>query len=264
MATSARVTEGAVDRAALEQNVKAMYHRVAEEPHEEFHFATGRPLAEELGYPVELLDRIPAAALESFAGVGHPLELADIGPGDAVLDLGSGSGTDTFVAALQAGPEGRVVGLDMTEAQRTKAERLATEAGFTTVSFHPGYIEELPFPDASFDVVISNGVINLSADKERVFAEVARVLRPGGRLAIADIVSEKQLPETVKCDATLWAACIGGAMQQDRYQEAITEAGLQVTVVQPNSQYRFLTEAADGASRNFGVRSISLAATKAR
>lgn len=262
MATSTQSIEGAVDRDALENGVKEMYRQVAEDPHGDFHFAMGRPLAEELGYPPSDLDRIPADALASFAGVGNPLELAEIKPGDRVLDLGSGSGTDTFLAALKAGPEGRVTGLDMTEAQRTKAERLSAEAGFTTVSFHPGYIEELPFADAAFDIVISNGVINLSAEKDRVFAEVARVLRPGGRLSISDIVTEKQLPEKVKCDATLWAACIGGAMRQDLYQDPIASAGMEITVMQHNSQYRFLTDAADGASRTYGVRSISLAATK--
>lgn len=264
MTTTAATIEGAVDRTALEQKVKEMYRRVAQEPRAEFHFATGRPLAEELGYAPEELDRIPAAALESFAGVGNPLELAEIAPGDVVLDLGSGSGTDTFIAALRAGPGGRVLGLDMTEEQRTKAERLAGEAGFDTVSFHAGYIEQPPFADASCDVVISNGVINLSADKERVFAEAARVLRPGGRLAISDIVTEEQLPEQVKCDATLWAACIGGAMRQDLYQDAITAAGLEITVMRRNAQYRFLTEAAENAGRSYGVGSVSLVATKSR
>lgn len=262
MSTAARIREDAVDREALEQNVKEMYRQVAEHPDGEFHFEMGRPLAERLGYPATDLDRIPAEALASFAGVGNPLELAGIEPGHRVLDLGSGSGTDTFIAALRAGPEGRIQGLDMTEAQRTKAERLAREAGFTTVSFHAGYIEELPFADAIFDVVISNGVINLSADKERVFTETARVLRPGGRLSISDIVSEKQLPEQVKCDATLWAACIGGAMRQDLYQEAIEAAGMEITTMRHNTEYGFLTDAAAKACRTYGVKSISLVATR--
>lgn len=262
MSTTARITESTVDRDALEHNVKEMYRLVAENPDGDFHFEMGRPLAERLGYPPEDLDRIPAEALASFAGVGNPLEQARIDNGETVLDLGSGSGTDTFLAALQAGSGGRVQGLDMTEAQRTKAERLAARAGFTTVSFHPGYIEELPFADATFDVVISNGVINLSADKERVFAEAARVLRPGGRLSISDIVSEKQLPEKVKCDATLWAACIGGAMRQDLYQNVIEAAGMRITTMRHNTEYGFLTEAAAGACNAYGVKSISLVATR--
>ncbi|MCG6658931.1 methyltransferase domain-containing protein [Halomonas campisalis] len=251
-----------VDQESLRQKVKEMYRRVAKEPEGDFHFAMGRPLAEELGYPPADLDRIPRQALESFAGVGHFLALANIQPGETVLDLGSGSGTDAFLAALYTGPEGRVLGLDMTDEQRDKAQRLARDAGFTNITFHAGYIEEPPFDDASVDVVISNGVINLSAQKDRVFAEIARVLKPGGRLALSDIVTESQLPEKVKCDATLWAACIGGAMQQDDYQRGIRAAGLRVERVQDNPQYRFLTEAAQGASRAYGVKSLSLLATK--
>lgn len=262
MSTAARIREDAVDREALEHNVKEMYRQVAEHPEGDFHFEMGRPLAERLGYRPEDLDRIPPAALASFAGVGNPLDLAEIRSGERVLDLGSGSGTDSFIAALQAGPEGRVQGLDMTEAQRSKAERLAAEAGFTTVSFHSGYIEEPPFADADFDVIISNGVINLSANKESVFAAAARVLRPGGRLSISDIVSEKQLPEKVKCDATLWAACIGGAMREDLYQQAIEAAGMEITVMRHNTEYGFLTDAAANASNAYGVKSISLVATR--
>ena len=261
-ATTAIRESGLVNQEALRQKVKDMYRRVAKEPEGDFHFAMGRPLAEQLGYPPADLDRIPRQALESFAGVGYFLGLADIRPGETVLDLGSGSGTDAFLAALYTAPEGHVLGLDMTDEQRAKAQRLAEEAWFTNISFHAGYIEETPFEDASVDVVISNGVINLSAEKDRVFAEIARVLRPGGRLALSDIVTESQLPEKVKCDATLWAACIGGAMQQDDYSGGITAAGLRVETVQDNPQYRFLTEAAQGASRAYGVKSINLLATK--
>lgn len=262
MAIQAIKSDSQVDRSALESKVKDMYRQVAEQPHADFHFATGRPLAEELGYSPTDLDRIPSEAVDSFAGVGNPLNLADIQSGDTVLDLGSGSGMDSFLAALKAGPGGRVLGLDMTEAQRLKAERLAAQSGFETVSFHAGYIEDVPFDTDSIDVVISNGVINLSAEKRRVFAEVQRVLRKGGKLSISDIVTEQWLPETVKSDATLWAACIGGAIQQDDYQEAIRAAGLKVTTLWPNKQYGFLTQAAKNASRNFGVKSISLLAVK--
>ena len=260
--TTAIREAGLVDQDALRQQVQEMYRRVAKDPQGDFHFAMGRPLAEELGYPPADLDRIPPQALESFAGVGHFLALANIQPGERVLDLGSGSGTDAFLAALYTGPQGHVLGLDMTDEQRDKAQRLAGAAGVSNLSFHAGYIEAPPFDDASIDVVISNGVINLSAEKDRVFAEVARVLRPGGRLALSDIVTERHLPEKVKCDATLWAACIGGAMQQDDYRSAINAAGLRVEKVQDNPQYRFLTDAALGASRTFGVKSISLLAIK--
>ena len=262
MQMSATRTDEAVDREALEHKVKEMYRRVAEEPDGDFHFEMGRKLAERLGYPPADLDRIPAQAVDSFAGVGYYMDLADIRPGDVVLDLGSGSGMDTFIAALKTGPRGRVLGLDMTEAQREKARRLAKAAGIVNVSFHEGYIEEPPFDDESVDVIISNGVINLSADKGRVFAAAARLLKPGGRLALSDIVTEKPLPEVVKCDATLWAACIGGALQEDDYRTAIMEGGLDVAKVRENPQYVFLTDSAHGASKTWGVKSISLLATR--
>lgn len=246
----------------LETKVKDMYRQVAQNPHGEFHFEMGRALAERLGYEPADLDRIPAAAIESFAGVGYYFHLADVQPGESVVDLGSGSGTDTFVAALKAGNSGKVVGVDMTDDQREKAERLRDEAGFNNVTYLKGYIEELPLEDASFDVVISNGVINLSADKPSVFREVVRVLKPGGRLALSDIVTEVQLPDGITCNATLWAACIGGAMQQDDYRAVIEAAGLRVEQKQDNPQYLFVSDNALGATKKYGVKSISLLAVK--
>jgi arsenite methyltransferase len=246
-----------LDKTELEQRVRRMYEEVALEPEHEFHFETGRALAERLGYPTADLDRIPAGALDSFAGVGYFLDLAAIDPQDTVLDLGSGSGTDSFVAALRAE---RVVGVDMTDAQLDKARQLATEGGFDSVEFRQGYIEQPRVEDASFDWVISNGVINLSPDKPAVFAAAARALRPGGRLALADIVSERQLPDGVTCDASLWAACIGGAMQRDLYREAIETAGFEVDVWRENVEYRFVSERADNATQKYGVTSISLLA----
>ncbi len=248
-----------LDRTELEDRVKRMYEEVALEPEREFHFETGRPLAERLGYPPADLDRIPAGALDSFAGVGYFLDLADVGPADAVLDLGSGSGTDSFVAALRAE---RVVGVDMTAAQLEKARGLAAAGGFANTQFLSGHIEEPPVEDGSVDQVISNGVINLSPDKPAVFAAAARVLRPGGRLALADIVSAKQLPEGVTCDAALWAACIGGAMQADRYREAIAGAGLEIVSWRENTAYGFVSERAGNATRKYGVTSISLLAVR--
>ena len=256
------VTTGRLDTAELEERVKRMYEEVAVEPDHEFHFETGRPLAERLGYPAGDLDRIPAAAIESFAGVGYFLDLAAISAGEAVLDLGSGSGTDSFMAALETGADGRVVGVDMTEAQLAKGRRLAEEGGFGQVEFRAGYIETPPVDEAGFDCVISNGVINLSPDKPAVFAAAARALRPGGRLALADIVSETPLPEGVTCDAALWAACIGGAMQRDGYREAIGAAGFEIEAWRENSGYRFVSERAANATRKYGVTSISLLARR--
>ena len=217
-----------VDAFELEQKVKKMYSDVALNPKGEYHFEMGRELAEKLGYEKNDLDRIPAAAIDSFAGVGYYFDMANLKEGEDVLDLGSGSGMDVFVAALKVGDAGHVSGADMTDEQLKKSEQLRKENKFETVSFLKTYIEKLPFEDASFDVVISNGVINLCPDKEKVFAEVARVLKPKGRMAIADIVSEKQLAENVVCNSTLWAACIGGAAQEDDYRSAIENAGMEI------------------------------------
>jgi len=253
-----------VDVESLESQVKDMYTKVAQAPHAKYHFEMGRGLTERLGYPVDDLDRIPAEAIDSFAGVGYFFHLADLQPGETVVDLGSGSGTDTFVAALKVGEAGRVIGIDMTDAQLEKAADLRDREGFSAVEYRKGYIESLPLEDGSVDAIISNGVINLSADKPAVFREAARVLRPGGRLAIADIVTESLLPETVSCNADLWAACIGGAMQVDEYCAAIEAAGLKVTAMQHNDQYGFISDSAAGATRKWGVRSISLLAVKER
>lgn len=251
-----------VDAAELEQKVKKMYSDVALNPKGDYHFEMGRGLAEKLGYEKSDLDRIPAAAIDSFAGVGYYFDMANLKEGDQVLDLGSGSGMDVFIAALKVGSAGHVSGADMTDEQLKKSEQLRRENKFETVSFHKTYIEKLPFADESFDVVISNGVINLCPDKEKVFAEVARVLKPKGRMVIADIVTEKQLPENVVCNSTLWAACIGGAAQQDDYRNAVEKAGMEILIVRNNDAYRFISKSAQGASKDYGVKSVSLIAEK--
>ena len=191
----------AVDTHELETKVKTMYRNVAEEPEGDYHFELGRTLAERLGYPADVLDQVPDGAIESFAGVGYFFDLAELREGERVLDLGSGSGMDVFFAATQVGADGSVVGVDFTAEQLAKSRRLAGEQGFDQVEFREGRIEAAPADDESVDCVISNGVINLAPDKERVFAEAARVLRPGGRLAIADIVTEQQLKDSIVCDA---------------------------------------------------------------
>jgi len=251
-----------VNRADLETKVQAMYRDVAQNPHGEFHFEMGRTMAERLGYRPADLDRIPAEAIDSFAGVGYYFHFLDDMEGARVLDLGSGSGMDSFLASLIAGPTGTVIGLDMTDAQRAKAEALRQRHGVRNVTYVKGYIDAAPFEDGSFDVVVSNGVINLAVDKPQVFREIARLLRPGGRLALADIVTDVLLPETISCNTTLWAACIGGAWQVDRYRQAIEEAGLRIVADQVNDQYRFLSDNAQGATRKFGVKSVSLRADK--
>jgi arsenite methyltransferase len=250
------------DPKELELKVKAMYRSVAEEPHGDFHFEMGRIMAERLGYAPEDLDRVPKEAIESFAGVGYYFHLADLKPGEVVVDLGSGSGMDTFIAALRVGPRGKVTGVDMTDEQRAKAEKLRDRDDFLNVTYVKGYIEEAPMPDGVADVVISNGVINLATDKTKVFREAARLLKSGGRFAISDIVTEVQLPENIVCNSTLWAACIGGAAQQDNYRLMIEAAGLRLVKVEDNPQYQFISDNARGASKKFGVKSISLLAVK--
>jgi arsenite methyltransferase len=259
---SASTRRAAVDTEELETKVKDMYRHVAEEPHGEYHFEMGRPLAERLGYPAELLDRIPEGAIESFAGVGYFFDLADLKRGERVFDLGSGSGLDVFCAATQVGTEGAVVGVDFTAEQLEKARGLAEQAGFEQVELRNGRIEELPADADAFDCVISNGVINLSPEKERVFAEAHRVLKPGGRLAIADIVSEQQLKESIVCDADLWASCIGGAAQQDAYRSVIEAADFRIEQMRDN-RYEFISDRARDASAKYGVRSTSILAVAA-
>jgi arsenite methyltransferase len=255
-------TTTAFDSKELESKVKAMYRSVAENPHGDFHFEMGRAMAERLGYSPAELDRIPAESIESFAGVGYYFHMAELRPGDIVVDLGSGSGMDTFIAALKVDARGKVTGVDMTDEQRAKAQRLRDRDGFLNVTYLKGYIEDVPLPDRCADAVISNGVINLATDKSKVFREAARLLRTGGRLVVADIVTEVQLPDNIVRNATLWAACIGGAAQRDNYREIIDAAGLRVVRVEDNPQYQFISENAKGASEKFGVKSISLLAVK--
>ena len=251
-----------VDAVDLERRVKDMYTQVALDPHGQFHFEMGRAMARRLGYTDAELDAAPAESIESFAGVGYYFDLASLRPGEHVVDLGSGSGMDSFIAAHKVGQSGQVTGIDMTDAQLAKADRLGKEHTFGSVLFRHAFIDATGLPDRCGDVVISNGVINLSPDKAAVFQEAARLLRPGGRLALADIVTDVQLPETVTCDATLWAACIGGAMQREAFAQAIEQAGFTVTTVKANHEYRFLSRSAQNATRDYGVHSVSLLAIR--
>ncbi|MUW13784.1 methyltransferase domain-containing protein [Halorubrum sp. CBA1125] len=251
-----------LDAEKLEREVKSMYDAVAESADGEFHFEMGRDLAERLGYDPRDLEYVPDAAIESFAGVGYHFDLARLEAGETVLDLGSGSGMDLFVAGLHVTETGTVTGVDMTDAQVEKARELAADNGFHNVRVRHGYIEDLPFEDASFDAVVSNGVINLSAEKQQVFEEAHRVLKPGGRLAVSDIISEQQMPESIKSDADLWAACIGGAAQVDGYTDLIETAGFEVDEVRENPEYEFISERAANACHKYGVKSISLSAGK--
>ena len=193
-----------VDVQALRSAIQDEYAEVATHPAKGFHFHTGRPLAKMLGYPAELTDPLPEPVIESFAGVANPFIFGKLQPGETVVEVGSGAGFDSILAAQYVGPTGRVMGVDMTPAMLEKARANVDRLGLTNVTFHHGYMEELPIDDAIADVVISNGVINLSPDKEAVFREIARVLRPGGRIQIADIVVARAVPDSAKEHIDLW------------------------------------------------------------
>jgi arsenite methyltransferase len=194
----------AVDASALREEVKAKYRAVAVDPHGSYHFHTGRPLSRRLGYDQAVVTNLPDNAVEAFVGVGNPFSMGILELGERVVDLGSGGGFDCFIAAGQVGPEGQVVGVDMTEEMLARSRAAAARLGLRNVEFRQGVIEALPVEDAWADVVISNGVINLCADKRRVFYEILRVLRPGGCLQFADIANGKPVPEAAVRNIDLW------------------------------------------------------------
>lgn len=252
------------DRDVILDAVRAMYTAVADRPDETFHFPTGPRACEYVGYPSRWLDRLPAPALESFAGVGYPFAADVLEEGDTVLDIGCGSGTDALLAALRVGSEGRVLGLDMTEAMRRKCLVNAELAGLTNVEVLDGNAEEIPLPDGSVDVVTSNGVINLVPDKPAAVREIHRILRPGGRVQISDIVV-RQLP-SAKCrsEPELWAECIVGATTESDYLDTFRSVGF--TDVERISELDYFAASTSESTREvaagFGAHSVTLRAAK--
>jgi SAM-dependent methyltransferase len=214
-----------VNPRALRASVRDKYRHVAADPRGAYHFHTGRALARLLGYSARLVDDLADAAVESFAGVANPFSMGPLGEEDRVLDLGSGGGFDCFVAARLVGPRGEVVGVDMTPEMLAKATATATALGLQNVTFRHGILEELPVEDGWADVVISNGVLNLVADKPRALAEAFRALRPGGRLRVADIAVGRQVPESATCDIDLWTDCIAGGKSLDEWIALLRGAG---------------------------------------
>jgi SAM-dependent methyltransferase len=214
-----------VDPEVLRADVRDKYREVALHPDGEFHFHTGRPLAARLGYPDDVVAPLPDRAVESFAGVGNPFSVRPLQPGERVVDLGSGGGFDCFVAATAVGAEGHVIGVDMTPEMLAKSRATAEELGQSNVEFREGLLEALPIDSGWADVVISNGVINLCADKAAVFAEARRILRPGGSLQFADIANGRPLPDAAVCDVDLWPGCIAGGLPVDDWCAAIEGAG---------------------------------------
>jgi SAM-dependent methyltransferase len=244
--------------------VKDMYADVASCPSKEFHFPTGRPACEYVGYPKGELDAIPATALESFAGVGYPFLVDAIRPGDTVLDIGSGSGTDLINAAFRVGPDGKVFGIDLTMEMIQKARANVATAGIVNAKVVEANAESLPFEDASIDVVTSNGVLNLVPNKKAAYAEIHRALKPGGRIQISDIVLAKEISEKSKANPELWAECIVGAVPEEAYVDLIREAGFADARVISRIDYfdKSSSDSTKNAARQFGASSITIAGTK--
>ena len=253
-----------LQRERILEAVQAMYTEVAALPGKVFHFPTGRPACLQVGYPEAQLDAIPATAVESFAGVGYPFAADVVRSGHDVLDVGSGSGTDALIAARMVGPKGRVYALDMTESMRAKLSANAARAALANLTVLAAEAEEIPLPDASIDVVTSNGVLNLVPDKRRALAEISRVLRPGGRLQLSDIVLSRPISERSRQDPKLWAECIVGAVKEEDYVDLRGAVG--VTDVEVLGRLDYFSASSNADTRkvaaSFGAGSIVLRATK--
>jgi SAM-dependent methyltransferase len=193
-----------VDVERLRAEVKLKYREVASDPTKGFHFHTGRPLARMLDYPMDVVDALPDRVVESFAGVNNPFSMGELQAGQVVVDIGSGAGFDSILAVQMVGRSGKVIGVDMTPEMREKSRSNAAQLGMDNVEFRDGLAEDLPVADSSVDVVVSNGVINLCPDKLRVYREIYRVLKPGGKIQIADVVVQKPLPDDAVADIDLW------------------------------------------------------------
>jgi ubiquinone/menaquinone biosynthesis C-methylase UbiE/predicted DsbA family dithiol-disulfide isomerase len=243
--------------------VRKLYTEVAQKPRGVFHFPVGREGTKVAGYPDDILEKIPSTAVESFAGVGYPHGTKSISEGDKVLDVGSGSGTDLLVAAALTGPRGTVTGLDMTEAMIEKARTNVAKAGLTNAKLVKGDATGIPVDDSSVDVVTSNGVLNLVPDKPKAFAEIFRVLRPGGRLQLADIVTKESVQAVCGIVPQLWADCIGGASVEAEYLEMIRRAGfVDVKVVDRIDYFSKSPESTRRLTETFGAESVVIAARK--
>jgi arsenite methyltransferase len=248
-----------VDTERLRSSIREEYAAVASEPTRGFHFHTGRPLLRRLGYDDALLEGIPEEALASAAGTGNPFARGRIRPGERVVDCGSGAGVDSLVAARLVGSQGHVIGVDMTPEMLDKARGAASAAGLANVEFREGLLEALPVDTGWADVVISNGVLNLVPDKAAALSEMARVLRPGGRLQLADIVLARPVSDGSKQDVSLWTGCIAGGLLADELADAARTAGfVDVEIIPGDDVFAGAPQHSNAAE--FGTRGAAIRA----
>jgi SAM-dependent methyltransferase len=251
----------AIDLDELRAAIRAEYAAVASEPERGFHFHTGYRLAAILGYPQNWIEDLPAGAVLSMAGTGNPLALGEIRPGQRIVDCGSGAGADSLIAARLVGPDGWVIGVDMTPEMIERARANARTAGLANAEFRNGLLEELPIDDGWADVVISNGVLNLVPDKAAALGEMHRVLRPGGRLQAADIVLERSVPTTSKQDISLWTGCIAGGLLEDELHDLVASVGFRdITIVRGPDVFSGAPQASSAAS--FGTVGAGITARR--
>lgn len=250
----------ALDVAELRSAIQSEYTEVAACPTKGFHFHTGRFLADRLGYPAERVATLPDTAVESFAGVGNPFSWGEPEPGETVVDLGSGAGFDALQAGMMVGPKGHVIGVDMTPAMIGKSTANAASLGLDHVEFRQGYLEEHPVESGSVDLVISNGVLNLCPDKEAVLRETKRVLKPGGRLHLTDIVVARDVPDDAKADIALWTGCIAGALSEEETRQMLRDAGFD-DIQFSDHRYDVFSDAPSASSASsFGTMGVDIRA----
>ena len=253
-----------IDLSQLRSAIQGEYTDVAFFPTKGFHFHTGRFLADRLGYPADRVAGLPDSVVESFAGVGNPFTWGEPKPGETVLDLGSGAGFDILQAAQMVGPDGTAIGVDMTPAMLEKAKGNAASLSLGNAEFRKGYLEEMPVAEDSVDLVISNGVLNLCPDKPAVLAEAYRVLKPGGRLQISDIVVTREVPADAKADVTLWTGCIAGALSEDEFHGMLSAAGF-AQISFAAKRYDVFSDAPSASSAaEFGTQGVDIYALKPR
>lgn len=267
----ALICPGNFDKTFLQEQVRETYEQVAKEPDGDFHFHRGPEYAVQyLGYDYEELSQLPALSTARFAGVGNPVQIGDNDPslaaireGQVVLDHACGAGMDLLLAARRVGKSGKAIGVDMTAGMRKAAQQSAEQAGMSdVVDIREGVYEKLPVDDASVDVVISNGVINLAPDKIRVFKEIYRVLRPGGHLFMADVVVQRELTEDARSNPVLWAACVGGAMVESEIVEVAHATGFIDSKVVKRFNCFYNTTAEEKVAKDLFVHAVNFVATK--